>query len=141
MDFHFFSRDISNFDELFIFLLLGGTSSILRTFLGGTSQKILSAEQVCTSGSLILSALGCPPSSDSFVVIMVKVQPNLRCPEHRQSIVDFHSLPLKAIWTWLITSHFPCLFPSMISSSTSSMYFLPSPSSSLGEISSDLYRT
>ena len=39
LDFHFFSRDISYFDDVFICLLLGGTSSILRTFLGGTSQK------------------------------------------------------------------------------------------------------
>ena len=39
MDFHFFSRDISLSGELCHFSLLGGTSSILRTFLGGTSKK------------------------------------------------------------------------------------------------------
>ena len=39
MDFHFFSTDISIFDELIPFSLLGGTSFILRTFLGGTSKK------------------------------------------------------------------------------------------------------
>ena len=39
LDFHFFSWDIAIFGELSHFSLLGVTSSILRTFLGGTSQK------------------------------------------------------------------------------------------------------
>ena len=39
MDFHFFSRDIAIVGELSHFSLSGWTSSILRTFLGGTSEK------------------------------------------------------------------------------------------------------
>ena len=35
-----FSRDIAIFGELSDFSLLGGTSSILGTFLGGTSEKL-----------------------------------------------------------------------------------------------------
>ena len=52
LDFHFFSRDIAMFGELSNLFseisVLGGTSSILRTFLGGTSQK---RHPVCIYGS------------------------------------------------------------------------------------------
>ena len=39
LDFHFFSEILLSSMNLVIFSLLGGTSSILRTFLGGTSKK------------------------------------------------------------------------------------------------------
>ena len=39
LDFHFFNRDSAIIGELSNFSLSGGTSSILRTFLGGTSKK------------------------------------------------------------------------------------------------------